>query len=300
MADLSELVNLMSEGGPAQAVKAGVQGFQEGRQRSFEERKRAFQQKLQEAGLVSGAEANTLAGEEIFDPSRSLQDTVVGSLTNLRTNKNKGTPTAKDALELQELQSRIDKNKASITNSKRARDQADKRLALTEGAPKREAQAKALKDLQDVEAAVPNLMASLESIRAAAKDLPAFEPGFFNQAVGKVQMKGAEFSKDPAVEKYLGIVAQNLSPLARGIAQEKGPLTDKDVDRIMQGLGELTTPVATREALLNELVDKVTRSLEARRKNVKNAGSVAPALNDDFIKNLEAQGFTFEGVEEDE
>lgn len=302
MADLRELVDLMSEGGPAQTIKAGVEGFEQGRQRSIEERKRAFQQKLQEAGLLSGQEANTLAGTEIFEPSRDLPASVIGSLTNLRTASTKASP--KDPLEdlkARELESRIKKNLASIDASKRARDQADRRLDLTANRPKQEARAKALKDLQDTEAAVPNLLASLESIRSAAKDLPEFEPGFFNQAIGKGQMAAAEFSKDPAVEKYMGIVAQNLSPLARGIAQEKGPLTDKDVDRIMQGLGELTTPPATREALLQELMDKVTRSLEARRKNVKNAGGdSAPALNEDFIKNLEAQGFTFEGVEEDE
>lgn len=72
------------------------------------------------------------------------------------------------------------------------------------------------------------------------------------------------FAKDPSVAYYEGVVSQELIPLARSLAEEKGPITDLDVARIEKGLGDKTTPLATRRDLLNQLVNKIELGLQTK------------------------------------
>lgn len=98
---------------------------------------------------------------------------------------------------------------------------------------------------------------AISKIRTAAFEIPDIKPGFFSQSVGKVGAALKSYSKDPKISFYQGVVSQELIPLARSLAEEKGPITDLDVARIEKGLGDITTPMDTRNALLNELVNKI-------------------------------------------
>lgn len=304
MADMREMVDLMSEGGPAQSIQAGEKGFEAGRAASIEERKRKLQDELTRSGYITGGQANTLSGEkDLFPEERSLPTSIISELGKLRPEK----PKPIDPLDVDLKKAKIRALDQSAASSKKAREQADKKIQQTEDQPRRQAETKARKDVQDAQASFNQLVPMIESIRKAAALLPVHKSGGYNQAKGRLKMAYKTFSKDPATEKYLGKLAQGLSPIVRGIGQEKGPLTDKDIERIMLGLGELTTPPETREELLNELVAKATRSMDARKSNLSSVttdatSDDAPAttggLDQAFIDQMAAQGLVFEGVEE--
>lgn len=129
MADLKELVDLMSEGGPAQTIQAGEKGFEAGRSASIEERKRKLQDELTRSGYITGGQANRLSGEkDLFPEERSLPTSIISDLGKLRPEK----PKPIDPLDVDLKKAKIAALNSSAASSKRARDQKDKELALKE------------------------------------------------------------------------------------------------------------------------------------------------------------------------
>lgn len=123
---------------------------------------------------------------------------------------------------------------------------------------------KAARDLDTYVDTSAKALQAIEKIRTASQKLPEFKPGLVSQASGKLSMAVKSFAKDPSVAYYEGVVSQELIPLARSLAEEKGPITDLDVARIEKGLGDKTTPLATRRDLLNQLVNKIELGLQTK------------------------------------
>ena len=106
-----ELIKFLASQGPAASAEAAMKGYQGGAEAQNASRREAFQQKLKEAGILSGGEANIIAGQQIFDPSRQVTTDLAGTLGNIR---NASRPKPADPLvdlKQEELKSRIDLNK---------------------------------------------------------------------------------------------------------------------------------------------------------------------------------------------
>lgn len=151
----------------------------------------------------------------------------------------------------------------------------------------REQKQEAMKNLTGFIDAAPKAALALESVEKAAKELGDFKKGFIPQMFAKGDLALKEFGQDEKVANYVGIVGQNLSVLARTIAEEKGPLTDRDIIRIEKGLGNKSAPLKTKLALTSELrtkvIDTLTTKLQAAGTNysefVKGNPKLAQLLN---------------------
>lgn len=108
--------------------------------------------------------------------------------------------------------------------------------------------------------AVQALMA-VDKIQRESQNLPKYKRGLLNQAKAKVDTGIKSFAKDQSVTRYMGVVAQELIPMARKLMEEKGPITEFDVARVEKGLGDITTPLEDRIFLLNQFRDKVKQAL---------------------------------------
>lgn len=104
-------------------------------------------------------------------------------------------------------------------------------------------------------------MTALEKIEKYSKDLPDFKRGVMNQVGAKVKTGVNQFAKEKNVTRYIGVVAQELIPMARKLMEEKGPITEFDVARVEKGFGDLTIPQEDRLALINELRNKVKQAI---------------------------------------
>ena len=107
-------------------------------------------------------------------------------------------------------------------------------------------------------------LVALEKIEKGAKKLGDFNRGAIPQLGAKISMGFKKFSKDEDVTRYLGVLAQELIPMARKLMEEKGPITESDVKRVEMGFGDLTTPLKDKIFLINELKGKVKQSLEMK------------------------------------
>lgn len=109
-------------------------------------------------------------------------------------------------------------------------------------------------------------LVAIDKIESQAKNLPEYRRGGLNQITGRIDAAYKEFSKDKEVTRYLGVVSQELIPMARKLMEEKGPITEFDVARVEKGLGDITAPLEDKKFLLNELRDKVKQALLTKSK----------------------------------
>lgn len=107
-------------------------------------------------------------------------------------------------------------------------------------------------------------LVALDKLEAQATNLGDFKRGGIGQAIAKGKTAYGSFAKDENITKYIGVVNQELIPLARKLAEEKGPITDSDVSRIQKGLGDLTTPLEDKKFLFNELRNKVKEAIKTK------------------------------------
>lgn len=127
----------------------------------------------------------------------------------------------------------------------------------------------ARKKFNDYVSSANDSLGALERLEARAKKLPDYKllgksRGFAEQTYAKSRAALDEYSKDENVTRYSGVLNQELIPLARKLAEEKGPITDSDVERITKGLGDLTTPFEDKKALYDELRTKVREAIESK------------------------------------
>ena len=117
---------------------------------------------------------------------------------------------------------------------------------------------------------------AINKVERYAKKLPEFPRGFAGQTGARVDSAIKTYSKDPAFTQYMGVVNQEMIPLARNLAEEKGPITEFDVKRIESGLGSVTTPFEDKQLLLAELKAKTSQAI---------------------IMKMEKAGFTFDQIQ---
>lgn len=121
---------------------------------------------------------------------------------------------------------------------------------------------KARESLDEYTSDASQALVAVDKIENYARKLGDFKTGYLNQAKAKVSTGIATFGKEENITEYLGVVSQELIPLARKIMEEKGPITEFDVKRVEKGLGDLTTPLKTKIKLLRELRMKVRRAID--------------------------------------
>jgi hypothetical protein len=123
-----------------------------------------------------------------------------------------------------------------------------------------------------------------------ARNLGDFKRGFLNQLFAKAQTGVGAFSKDKNITRYLGVVAQELIPAARKLMEEKGPITESDIKRVEEGLGDTTTPLEDKLFLLDELRNKVRTALTNKKE-------VAGLNDEQFSGKYKALSNTLAGEE---
>jgi hypothetical protein len=136
---------------------------------------------------------------------------------------------------------------------------------------------KARADLDTYTSDAMKALVGIDKLSIHAEDLGDFDRGFLPQTYSRLKMGVDTYAKEKNVTRYLGVLAQELIPFARNLMEEKGPITESDVDRIGKGLGDLTTPLEDKKYLLNELRKKVGLAL-------KNKAQVAGIPEDSFKK----------------
>ena len=115
----------------------------------------------------------------------------------------------------------------------------------------------------------------MDKIEQYTKELGDFDRGMIGQTSARAKTYYRDYSADPKFVKYIGVVQQELIPLARNLAEEKGPITDPDVERIQKGLGETYRPLQDKLDLINEFKTKLKNA-------IKNKQSVAMLDDDTF------------------
>lgn len=134
---------------------------------------------------------------------------------------------------------------------------------------------KARKDLDTYTSDAMQSLVALDKIEAQAKELGEFRRGFLEQTAAKISTGVGSYSKDEKITKYLGVLSQELIPMARKLMEEKGPITESDVDRVEKGFGEITVPLEDKIFLAEELRNKVREAL-------KNKSQVAEISEEEF------------------
>jgi len=119
------------------------------------------------------------------------------------------------------------------------------------------AKAAALKALDSYSSDAVSTLAALDKLTAQTHELGDFKRGLLPQISEKIGINIKEAGKDEAVTRYIGVVNQELIPLARKLMEEKGPITESDVNRVEKGLGDITTPIADKLFLINQLRQKI-------------------------------------------
>lgn len=122
----------------------------------------------------------------------------------------------------------------------------------------------AKKDLNAYASDASQALVAIKKIEGYADELGDFKTGLLNQAMSKGKIALDKFSKEEKVTNYIGVVSQELIPMARKLMEEKGPITEWDVARVENGLGDITTPIKTKKLLLNELRNKVSQSIKVK------------------------------------
>ena len=107
---------------------------------------------------------------------------------------------------------------------------------------------------------------ALNKIEKMAKELGDFKRGIVGQTYAKVKTGVGAYAKDEKINRYLGVVAQELIPLARKVMEEKGPITEWDVQRVEKGLGDLTAPLSDKLFLINEMRSKIKEAIALKRR----------------------------------
>ena len=125
--------------------------------------------------------------------------------------------------------------------------------------------ADASKALDEYSSNASEALTAIDKIESKAKDLGDFKRGFGQQILEKGKMAAREFSEEKTVNAFKQALAQEMSPLVRKLAEEKGPLTDKDIDRAIEGVGgKLTRPFEDKKVALDDLRDKVRSAVVAK------------------------------------
>lgn len=112
-------------------------------------------------------------------------------------------------------------------------------------------------------------LVAIDKIEEQAKNIPDYGRGLIPQIGANIDVGLKKFSKDKDMTRYMGVVSQELIPMARKLMEEKGPITEFDVERVEKGLGDTTAPLADKLFLLNELRNKVKQAIEVKSRTAQ-------------------------------
>lgn len=309
MADMREMVDLMSEGGPAQSIKAGEAGFERGRTASIEERKRKLQDELARSGYITGGQANTIAEEPgLFPEGRSLPTSIIGELGKMRPEK----PKVIDPQDAELKAAKIAALKASAESSRRARDQKDKELGLKEKGQKQSLATNA-------SAARFNMFAKQAEVADKQLDVATYGAGKMDSIPMLDRMKSQP--RKSFEQSALQFANAVLRPETGAQANESEIAETKRrfIAEPSDGPDVLAQKAASRKLVVKLLKQAALGDLQAnaqldmmapeRVTLRERTGYVAPppatdapaatgGLDQAFIDQMAAQGLVFEGVEE--
>lgn len=285
---LRDLVEILSQGGPADAVRAGMGGFQQGRQQAqastasdFDARKAAFELKLKEAGLFDTTELGDLptqAGVSL-KPGRNVTESAMEKLISLKNSRDLTAdktkakqdmlaPLGADEIEANARAIELSgapnaKELAKLFRTSAPRVAADKganlaaRLmgiatpaATTADAPERARISEAKRVYNDRQRSLAEVENTLTKMELAANELGDFDTGLVGQGLAKGKMFLGGASSDPKVAKYRQTIAQEISNLTRNAGQT-GVLTDQDIVLGREGAGKETAPLQQKLDALN-------------------------------------------------
>lgn len=118
-------------------------------------------------------------------------------------------------------------------------------------------------DLGEKAPIINSLLGALDRMDELIEKSKDYKTGLVNATGAKADVKIKELSNDPLISEYTGYLSQNLSPLARQVQTEKGPLTDRDIDRITKGIGRIDQPRSVRRNLTKEIRTKLKEQMDA-------------------------------------
>lgn len=121
-----------------------------------------------------------------------------------------------------------------------------------------------VQNLNDYMANANKVLMDLNQLEQQAESLGDFKPGP-SQFISKPVMAYKEFTEDPTVANYMGTLTEKIGPIARTLQEEKGPLTEMDVQRAMTALGNKTTPLSVKKERINSMREKIRRAIEVKR-----------------------------------
>lgn len=135
----------------------------------------------------------------------------------------------------------------------------------------------ARKNLDEYASNSMQVLDALDRLETQSEDLGDFKRGFQQQVLARGKMFIKDYGKDEKVTRYMGTLQRELIPLARKVAEEKGPITESDVARLETAFGSPTTPLEDKKFLLNEVKGKLKVALDLKK-------NVAKLSDDDFNK----------------
>lgn len=125
------------------------------------------------------------------------------------------------------------------------------------------------KNLQEYSSNALDVLVALDTVEQYAKKLPEFKRGFMGQTGARTAVAMGEYSADPKFSQYSGILSQKLTPLARKLQEEKGPITEFDINRVVEGLGNKNLPIEDKQVIMGEARNLIR---EALTNKIRNAG----------------------------
>lgn len=104
-------------------------------------------------------------------------------------------------------------------------------------------------------------LVALDKLEKASEKLGDFGRGLLAQTGARIGLGVGRFGADKNTVEYFGVLNQELIPAARKIMEEKGPITEFDVKRVEEGLGNPSIPLEDKKFLLNQLRDKIRQAV---------------------------------------
>lgn len=260
-------------------VAQAFQLFQQARQQATANQLAQLQMKasLAKDGLKLDSTGNFVRDESLLSDSdkilrkaklaeaaQTLGDRgLFNEITGADTSPQIKPPEASNNSQLYQIAKQIDPFTGKLTpEAEEAKTKLDTNNAIE--ADRRKQVFAARKSFDTYQSDANQALVAIKKIREQSKNLPKFERGFIEQTKAKATAALGEYSKDKEITRYQGVVAQELIPMARKLMEEKGPITEFDVDRVEKGLGDLTTPQEDKTFLLDELQNKVFRALKSK------------------------------------
>ena len=101
-------------------------------------------------------------------------------------------------------------------------------------------------------------LAAINRVDEASKALPESKIGILNQLMAKGELAVGSAAADPDIAMYTASVDAALGAIARGPMVERGVLTNQDLDRARNAIGNKTLPLHIKLRILDRLREQVS------------------------------------------